>query len=56
MGTRRRRRLDALLLAGVAALVGVAALLAAAFVRSERITRLWAGPTSAPTAPPGSSR
>jgi Predicted membrane protein (DUF2207) len=43
MGTRRRRRLDALLLAGVAALVGVAALLAAAFVRSERITRLWAG-------------
>jgi hypothetical protein len=43
MGTRRRRRLDALLLAGVAALVGVAALGGAAAARSERITRLWAG-------------
>jgi len=43
MGTGRRRGQDALLLAGLAALVGVAALLGAALVRSERITRLWAG-------------
>jgi hypothetical protein len=43
MGTRRRRRLDALLLAGVVALVGVAALGGAAIVRSEWITRGWAG-------------
>ena len=42
MGTRRRRRIDAVLLAGVVLLVGVLAGVAAVAGRTERVAGLWA--------------
>ena len=52
MGTRRRRRLDAVLLALAVVVVGVVALAAGAAARTERITRLWAGAEVGWDAPP----
>jgi hypothetical protein len=43
MGTRRRRRLDAALLAAAVAGVAVAALAGGLAARTERVGRLWAG-------------
>jgi hypothetical protein len=56
MRTRRRRRVDAALLAAAAVLVGVAAFAGALVAAGERVTGLWAGAQSAATAPPTSSR
>jgi hypothetical protein len=43
MGTRKRRRLDVLLLVAAAVLVGVAALIGALVGDDERIPGMWAG-------------
>ena len=43
MGTRRRRRVDAALLAAAVVLVGVVAFAGALVAAGERVTGMWAG-------------
>ena len=56
MGISRHRRIDAVALAGAVVLAGVVALVGAVAASSERVTRRWPGPWSAPTGRPGSPR